>query len=380
MKTQAILATLLLSSSVYAQQVTVNGAQAARAYYDENTNTVVEPQPQVVQTRANPIVILNNSQGVQEQPTTVVEASPLTESQADRMRKQRQGLEVNTEQRIVEKLEEARMEDERARAERLFGNGFGAKPTPAPVAPYVEPVPVVVAPQPQVIQAQPVVVEAPKEEKVDVRSEVRMALEDMQPKEEASKTSYYIGGVVGMSEYSDAANVTGNIAKGAQIGVITDNVVAEGTFILSDYEVDDYSSCYMSYGCYPWKDLAQYGFQAAVKYQLFACKLRPFAGAVLGYTHRKVTNRDIYYSYGGGYTGPEGEGTSSAFDMGLTAGADLQISKTFAIGAEARYMTNISYQRDQTFEDMKYYEEAAGLSAIEELDYYTITVNGKITF
>ncbi len=141
MKTQAILATLLLSSVVVnAQQVTVSAAQpAGRAQYDEATNTVVEPQAQVIETRANPVIILNN-QRLQEQPTTVVEASPLMESNAERMRKQRQGLEVNTEQRIVEKLEEARMEDERARAERLFGTGCGtAKPAPAP-APAPAPV------------------------------------------------------------------------------------------------------------------------------------------------------------------------------------------------------------------------------------------------
>jgi hypothetical protein len=388
MKTQIFAVALLISGSVYAQnQVTIQGAQTApqgaAVKYDEATNTVVEVQPAtVVETRANPIVILNN-QRLQEQPPTVVEASPLTESQADRMRKQRQGLEVNTEQRIVEKLEEARMEDERARADRLFGNGF-TKPAPAPApAPVMvqEPVPVVVAPQapvqPVVVAPAPQVVEVAKEDKVDVRSEIRLAMEELNQKPKP-KQSYYIGALVGLSEYQDAQNVNGNLATGVSVGTVTeDHIVLEGQFLYSQYQVDDYTQV-----VYPWKELEQYGLQAAVKYQLLTGKLRPFAGAVLGYTHRSATNRQLYAQNGWGGVAtnepPPGEGTSMAIDAGLTAGLDLAVSSGFSLGGEARYMTNVASKRE--FGNWNDWEANNGITPIEEMDYYTISVNGKFTF
>ncbi len=382
MKTQIFAVALLMSGSVYAQnQVTISGAQTApqAQRYDEATNTVVDVQPAtVVETRSNPIVILNNHR-LQEQPPTVVEASPLTESQADRMRKQRQGLEVNTEQRIVEKLEEARMEDERARADRLFGNGF-TKPAPAPAPVMVaEPVPVVVAPQApvQYIAPAPQVVEVAKEDKVDVRSEIRLAMEEMNQKP-AKKQSYYIGALIGLSEYDAAENVNGNLATGVSVGTVTeDNIVLEGSFLFSEYQVDDYSQV-----AYPWKELSQYGLQAAVKYQLLSGKLRPFAGAVLGYTHRTATNRQLYASngWGGAVSNepPPGEGSSMAIDAGLTAGLDLAVSSGFSLGGEARYMTNVASKRE--FGNWNDWEANNGLTPIEEMDYYTISVNGKFTF
>jgi hypothetical protein len=374
MKTQVIVLALLLGASAFAQQAQVQVNQGAAAQYDEATNTVVEVQPKTIDR--NPIVILNNNPPrVQDQGTSLVEASPLVESQADRMRKQRAGLEVNTEQRIVEKLEQSRMEDERERADRLFGNAL-AKPTPAPApAPVVEPVPVVVAPQPvQVVQPAPQVVEA-KEDKVDVKSEIRMAMAELQPKAEEPKTTYYVGGLIGTAEYQDAVNVKGNVATGISVGAITpDNFVVEGAFLYSDYEVDDMTQAY------PWKDLTQYSIQGAVKYQILPGKLRPFAGAVLGFTHRKATNSDMSSPYYGGTAGaPDGEGTSNAFDVGLTGGLDLALSKQFSIGAEARYMHNISYKREYS-DRMMGMEDSSGITPIEELDYYSVTVNGKVTF
>jgi len=400
MKTQVMFAALaiLVGGSVYAQQATVSGnqvaqpAQSGQLKYDEASNAVVEVQPAtVVETRPNPIVILNNNQRLQEQPPTNVEASPLVESNADRMRKQRQSLEVNTEQKLVEKLEDSRMSDERDRADRIFGNSF-VKPTPAPapvappapapvvVAPVAEPVPVVVAPQPAAVQAvapAPQVVEAPKEDKVDVRSEIRLAMEELN-KQEKPKQTYYIGGMVGMSEYDHADNVRGTIATGLTVGTVTeDRIVIEGSLLYSEYAVDDYTQ-----SSYPWKDLEQYGIQAAVKYQLLPGKLRPFAGAVLGYTHRTASNRDLYGqdAFGNAVTtpAPSGESTSQAFDVGVTAGVDLALSNSFSIGGEARYMTNVASKRDNG--DWNNWYSTNGVTPIEELDYYNITVNGKFTF
>lgn len=390
MKTQFLLVALLMGMQAQAQSnaYVVDGeALAAQAMpkkkrivqFDEATNTVVEVEPAPVVDSRQPIYILNNQrQAVQEQPTTVVEAAPLAESRAEALRKRRQGLEVNTEQKIVEKLEEARMEDEKARAERLFGSGFSSGATQAaPVAPVVEPIPVVVTPPAQIQAVAPTVSDR-EEEKVDVRAEIKAAMDELNERETTKdKQSYFIGGVVGLSEYPDAANVKGNVATGITLGMVTeDRIVVEGSFLYSDYEVEDYSTYY------PWKDLTQYNFSAAVKYQLLPGKLRPFAGGVVGYTYRKATDRYGNQGYGYGFAynpaGTDNEGTSNAFDLGAVAGLDLQLTDTFALGGEFRYMTNVSYRRDESYP----MRQAAllGQQPIEEMDYYTITLGGKFTF
>ncbi len=58
---------------------------------------------------------------VQKQPVTYIQDTPLEESKAERLRKTRQSVEVETEQRIVEKLEQSRLEDEKKRQQSIFG-------------------------------------------------------------------------------------------------------------------------------------------------------------------------------------------------------------------------------------------------------------------
>ncbi len=385
MKVQLLVLALLMGAQAQAQNAYIGNEATVSpqalpkkkrvVQFDEATNTVVEVEAAPVVESRQPIYILNNQRAaVQEQPTTIVEAAPLAESRAEALRKRRQGLEVNTEQKIVEKLEEARMEDEKARAERLFGNGFssGATQSAPGVQPVAEPVPVVIAPPAPVQAVAPAPSIEKEEDKVDVRSEIKAAMDELNAKDETKdKQNYFIGGVVGLSEYPDATNVKGNVATGVTLGLVTDDrVVVEGSFLYSDYEVEDYSSYY------PWKDLTQYNFSAAVKYQLLPGKLRPFAGGVVGYTYRKATDR--YANYGYSAAGNNNEGTSNAFDLGVAAGLDLQLTESFAIGGEFRYMTNVSYRRDESYPG--YNQASLGQAPIEELDYYTITLGGKFTF
>jgi len=391
MNKQILLVALLVSGSAIAQQ------------FDEATNTVIEPEAPTAAAPAaapngarNPIFILNNVRpSVQEQPTTVVEASPLSESRAEKLRKKRQAAELATEQQIVEKLEEARMEDERARADRLFGNGFNSnQPTvqaaPAPVAPVVvtQPEAVVVAPAP-VPMAQ---VSAPVTEEakpsVDVRSEVRAALDEYkQEQKPVEKNSYFVGALVGMADYPSASNVKGNIASGVTVGVVTDKrVVVEASFLYSDYEMNEnpnynaYSYLPQYYGVQSLVDVTQYNIGAALKYQLLPGKLRPFAGGILSYTRRTFAT-NAYVTPDGFVVpnyGSKSEGASDAFDAGATAGLDLQLTDTLTVSGEFRYMTNVSYRRDSQYSTIRsYFQPTADL---EEIEYYSVMVGGKFTF
>ncbi|MBV2168346.1 MAG: hypothetical protein KUL82_06530, partial [Bdellovibrio sp.] len=85
----------------------------------------VSGQPIYILNQATPTSTAQLQQSqIQKQPTTVIEASPLSESRAEQIRRARQDAELQTEQRIVEKLEQSRMEDEKKRAGVLFGDKF----------------------------------------------------------------------------------------------------------------------------------------------------------------------------------------------------------------------------------------------------------------
>ena len=133
-KLVAVIAILGLSfqANAYSDGTLRRSVQVAQ----NDTTVVTESEP------AQGVVIMNSntstnttpssaSSAAVSQPTTVVEAAPVTESKAELMRKARQGEEVKTEQKIVEKLEESRLREEQQRAERLFGNKLDAPPAAA---------------------------------------------------------------------------------------------------------------------------------------------------------------------------------------------------------------------------------------------------------
>lgn len=348
---------------------------------DDSTGELVEVTPSetnaALQTQPG-IVILNNQKAtqtssqmsnqaaIQDQPTNVIEDSPLQMSAAERRRRDRQALELQTEQKIVEKLEESRMEDERARSERLFGNGFSGQPQPAPAPQAVQ---LIQAPAP----VQVVEVPAPKEEpKVDVKQEVRAALEELKPKETPKQTSYYVQGLVGIGNYPDAINVRGNVATGFSFGLVTpERFVAEGTFQYSEYDIEDMPAGY-AYGYPPFKTLNQYNFQAAIKYQILGGKIRPVIGAIAGYTYRTYEEQQYYYM------GNLKNVSTNAFDVGALAGLDIQLTDSFALGFDLRWMKNIAYRENSDFQQSFVYPRAG--KSVEELNYYLGSLSGKFTF
>lgn len=363
---------------------------------DESTGELVDITqaqeiPQVQQ--APGIVILNNqksSQGtvqgasqtqnaIQDQPTNVIEDSPLNMSAAERRRRDRQNLEMQTEQKIVEKLEDARIEDERARSERLFNKGFGSRDQQDQQRQEVVPQ------QIQVIQAPPpVVVEKKEEPKVDVKAEVRAAMEEMKPKHEEVSTGYYMHGLAGIGSYPDATNVRGDMALGFGFGIVTpERFVAEGTFQYSQYSVTEGQSLNYYQPNYsnsiPFTKVTQYNFQAAVKYQLLSGRVRPVVGAIAGYTYRSYEGQNAIYSqyYGTGYSNLNSPSTNS-FDLGALVGLDIQVTNSFSIGGDFRYMKNVAYRGNNDYSNA--YALPAPFKRLEEINYYLASLVGKFTF
>ncbi len=420
--TFSVLAALVLVSQAHAQQYVDQygnavqmASQKKAVQYDEATNTVVEVTPtntQSVHVQQTPIVLqqapVYQVMRPQEQPVTVVEGKHLRESKADSLRKARTDMETDTEQKIVEKLEEARMRDEAARADKLFGGASAsaeasataivvAVPAPAPVMaqpvapPTVEVVGASAAASSAAVasgtsSAAAAAAEAkleirsdsqsaPHHEPVDVKSEIRAALDEREYSKKKEKQQLYVGALAGMSEYPDVVNMRGNGSTGFAVGVVTKNrVIVEGSFQYSNFDIEDLS--YSGGGAFPvFKNLDQYNTSAAVKFQILPGSLRPFIGGLVSYTHRTYSDRNS-----GMYNGPEAECSTQAVDVGVTAGADMSISDNFAIGADFKYMTNVTSRQDSRYQQSIVNPGTQFGSAVEDLQYYTISLAGKFLF
>lgn len=345
-----------------AVQVNVNNTNTARA--------TSEPRNEQAQNQVQ----------AQKQPTTVIEASPLVESRADRIRKARQDVEVQTEQRIVEKLEMSRIEDERRRAEVLFGDKFnqinGINGNNNTVI-QQQTAPQVVAP----VVAQPVapapIIAVPKEEKtVEVLPVVETSTIAVEPPaKKTSEDKWQIGALLGVGEYPDVKNVKGSYALGVLLGrKFQDRMVVEGSFIYSNFQVEQvYGGGYDIYGQYYPRitEMDQYQGAATAKFQLGGASIRPVIGATMAYTYRSFTDTQfaMYNS----------DATSTAIDIGAVTGVDFELSESFTLGLDFRYMWNVSSRTSGTFQRSTIYGNS-NQSPIEKLSYYTLGIVGKSSF
>ncbi len=335
---------------------------------------------------SQPIYILNQAPSsasaqvqsqVQKQPTTVIEASPLTESRADQIRRSRQDAEVQTEQKIVEKLEQSRMEDEKRRANVLFGDKFNAlNSQQQQEVQQVQPVQQVQ--QVQQVQAPVPVqqVHEPKENTRDIiREELASALKSEEVAAQAPIESKYVAAMAGIADLPDVRNVKGNYSLGVAFGNKYDNFIVEGAFIYSNYTVDQSGGLYglnVNSTNNPFNvDVNQYTGQIAGKVQLFSGVIRPVLGALASYSYRTFTLTNSYQNYGS-------DAKSHAIDFGALAGVDLEFSPKYSLGLDFRYMWNMSSRIDAN--SNSWVNSPSYGTPIEKLQYYVMSVVGRVNF
>lgn len=327
-----------------------------------------DPVDSTVATTQGSSIGSYGSNAYQTQPATLVEDAPVRESKADLLRKRRQSVEEQTELQIVERLENERMKAEQKRAKKIIKNlDEDGNEVPSTVAqPVQEPVQTVVPVQPML---QPQYVAAPADASLSAREDVDLD----KPSEEKSK--FFVGGFGGIGEYPGVSNVRSSYGLGLTAGMVfPDRLIVEGGFIYSTYNVDGYSSYYVVPSV---TQLDQMNFSLGVKYQITASRVRPVVGALTSYTRRSAYDRTVY-----GSVNNQASATSQAFDAGLSGGVDVVLSDAFSVGADLRYMFNIT----STVNSNNYLYQAAqtvlpysGVQ-IEKMSYYLLGVTGKFTF
>lgn len=338
-----------------------------------------QPQQVIVQPQAQPVLMQQPTIYVQKQATTVVEDSPLTESAAEKLRKQRVEMEQQTESKIVQKLEEERMKAEQERAQKLMGNLEEKKEVPAVVA-----APVVVAPQEQVQVVQPIV---PVVKEVNVEQlnvgpaiEVKSELAALDEKRE-DDTRYYLTFDTGFISY-DARNVETGVGFGANFGAVFDKrYIVEGNFMFvrADIESVTQPMVVTPTGVYPTIiQMDQYNFGGTFKWRILDSRFSPYVGGSLSYTYRNYEDEQSFYYYG---MNPL-EASSWAVDMGLLVGADIKLSDNFAIGTEFKYMFNVAYDVETAsgYQQSKLLYPSFYANPVEELGYYSLAISLKYLF
>lgn len=343
-----------------------------------DTEVVTESQP------AQGVVILNSNsntaatsttQATVQQPVTVVEAAPVSESKAESMRKARQGEEVKTEQKIVEKLEESRLKEEQQRAERLFGNKLEAAPAAAvaaPIAPALiaepkeEKATQVTIEKVEIIQPAPIL----KEEKIEA-APISSKMEIKEAKEEG-KDKFFVGAMLAAPNYN-TKNVKTNYGLGASVGInLKSNWSVEASFLYSNHTVDSYWNYQL------FRDLDQYDISGSAKYYILSGRLKPYVGGSVTYVYRKYQDR-VYDVYGGGGSAALGwnDQETHAVNAGLLGGVDFMISESIMIGGGLDYNFNVMNKTEFPYQQ---YGMAGGTRPLEEVDYYTLKISAKMTF
>ncbi len=401
-------------AAVQAQKVEVPQAAKAQPIQVQQAATAQPTQAaeQTAQTTApvsaQPIYILNqatptaNSQStstaanIQKQPTTVVEATPLTESRAEALRKAREEAETNTEAKIVEKLEQSRLDDEKRRAQALFGdklNGSAqqANPEQAPAAapqPQVNPQ-IIIIPQQVAAPAAPAADEVKKEDTSTAEAEVKEAdkteaqlAASMPVVPPAPVVQKYFSGIIGVPTIDGDQDVQGNYSLGFTFGnKYNDSYAVEGSFIYSNYESKNVNG-FWNYGTPTLFDVNQYSGVFAGKVYLMQGMVKPLIGGLAQYSYREFVVSDKNY-----YKPNPSKSDSHSVDLGAMIGVEVEFSPTMTVGLDARYMKNLVVRRNYSTDSLSnnYYQNQVNYqwgyrTPIENLDYYTLSLSAKMTF
>lgn len=354
-----------VQSNSMAQQQYSNPSQPAQVQQQWQQGNVGVGNPE-------PIYVYPEQQPVVTQPTTVVESSPLVSSRAEQLRQSRQRAEIETEQKIVEKLEASRLEDEQRRLDKIFANeqerqGAKAEPSIGTAPPVIQ----IISPEKDEYE------EWEKEErlKAEIRESVKADLDSAKKSEDVGKTNYYVGVLGGTVNYPDTWNVESDFAAGAMIGwVLPNNVGVEMGFQHSTHLIDQ--------SHFVFREVTQQNWALAAKYHVFRdSMISPNLGALASYTRREYENM---YAWGSNAFPNQGQNLrSDALDMGIALGVDFKVASNLTLGFDWRYLTNIDnrYSNSKFLNRSIYRDINRDLSRpMEEQDYQFYNFSLKVVF
>lgn len=267
-------------------------------------------------------------------PKKTVSQKPVAESV--KLKSERQKLEAETSEKMNQKLERARIEEEKKRQQELFVDG---QLNNAPV----------------------------QSAYVPTSASTVKTTADLEKSVLNEENNYYVAGVLGLLNYPTAANVRdANGAAGVQAGIaLPYNLWIEAGFLYSFQEISGNEANDIT-------DVDQYSITAVPSYHWNIADfwMTPIFGMAMAFTHRSY-NADT--------------NKSNAFEMGPMVGLDMALNRSVSLGLDYRYMINVSYDSDVVISNTRTLRQTnAGTTVLnkplEELNYQMIMLNTKITF
>ncbi len=293
-------------------------------------------------TAAAPLPPAAPVQTMQEQPTTVIEAAPLATSNADDLRKVEEQTEIETEQKIAERLEQERIAAEKQRQQEILNSMNSLTSPAAPSKPQAAQAPAQPTSPAVVVVAAPAAQNQSNQQpeasltKDDVQAMVKEDLSSMRkPKNDSGR--YFFSGTIGQINYhsSDVNSFgSGGLSFGKEFSSNWD--------VSADF---GYADNNISQSLYLFQQMQQYSLGMTARYVFFNGRIRPSLGGAVDYVRRQYSGlQDAYATYTTYGGSPLGQETSDAVDAGVVADVDLMMSDNFSLGLEYRYMTNVGYR------------------------------------
>lgn len=194
------------------------------------------------------------------------------------------------------------------------------------------------------------------------------------PNEKAQKQKKYYGSaIVGLAAYPEVSNVDKGYNVSAAAGYyISNRIMLDLGFALAKSQMSVSNLLFPNqrddFG------ISQYQGVLGAKYQLdniFGTSFKPVAGAVLSYTYRK-------YNLKNGMTINSGNtGNSTAIDAGVDVGVDYDLSQTYTLGLDFKYMFNLTNQVSSNYASPLYGYRGTPL---ESLQYYVAGLSARMNF
>lgn len=187
--------------------------------------------------------------------------------------------------------------------------------------------------------------------------------------------SFYISGGGGVTVFSEAENIRNGMNANVNIGVrFPKSWLVEFGFVYSDFKLDNYyyyptSSPQENLECLDCH-IREYAGILNVKYHLFAQTLRPFIGFSGLYRYRDYQEDSYIYRY------DRYDSSSHGVDMGVNTGIDFAFSPQIIVGAEFRYMINLTNSVSNAPYDFLYYRYPDERLS-DDFSYFTFGLNAK---
>ena len=258
---------------------------------------------------------------ISHQPVVRVLGTPISTSYASELKKSRQEAEIQTEQKIVEKLESSRLRDEQERLKKLFNEGtYKTHTTAAKVAPRHT----VVVEDGHVVDGS------------DVYAEV------VTPVQEKSEDSIYIGIYGGQSSNLTRSlkNVNSYGSFGVSFGSYDETgLILESSFFYSNHKLDKgYENLYKNninnYRESYLTDVHQMSGSLSLKYTPFSRRFKPYAGVAISYNYW-IYSADVNSSYsckGISFKYCSNQVKADSVDLGANLGVDFRMNHRVSIG------------------------------------------------